>query len=62
MIASAYEEAKQILRQNREKLDKLASLLIEKEVMFREDLEAVFGPRPGIPGKEEEKPEEEKAE
>ena len=62
MIASAYEEAKQVLRQNREKLDKLASLLIEKEVMFREDLEAVFGPRPGIPGKEEEKPEEEKAE
>ena len=46
MIDSAYEEAKEILRMNRDKLDKLAHLLMDKEVMFREDVEAVFGPRP----------------
>ena len=46
MIESAYEEAKAILRDNREKLDRLAALLMEKEVMFRDDVEAVFGPRP----------------
>ena len=32
--------------ENREKLDKLAGLLIENEVMFREDVERIFGPRP----------------
>ncbi|MDE6494355.1 MAG: ATP-dependent zinc metalloprotease FtsH [Bacteroidales bacterium] len=58
MVAEAYEEAKRILRENREKLDKLAALLIEKEVMFREDLETIFGPRPEIPGKEREKQQE----
>ncbi|MDE5575313.1 MAG: ATP-dependent zinc metalloprotease FtsH, partial [Bacteroidales bacterium] len=47
LIASSYEEAKRILRENREKLDRLAALLIEREVMFREDLETIFGKRPG---------------
>ena len=47
LIASSYEDAKRILRENREKLDRLAALLIEREVMFREDLEAIFGKRPG---------------
>ena len=46
MVWQAYEEAKRILSANREKLDKLAALLIEKEVMFREDVEGIFGPRP----------------
>lgn len=46
MIASAYDEAKRILKENRSRLDKLASLLMEKEVLFREDLEDIFGPRP----------------
>ena len=46
MIEEAYAEAKEILRVNREKLDKLAALLMDKEVMFREDLVEVFGPRP----------------
>ncbi len=55
MIASSYEEAKQILQRHRDKLDKLAALLIEKEVMFREDLETIFGPRPEIPGAEADK-------
>lgn len=45
MIAEAYDKAKQILTQNRSKLDELAKLLKEKEVIFREDVEAIFGPR-----------------
>lgn len=45
MIAEAYDKAKQILIQNRSKLDELAKLLKEKEVIFREDVEAIFGPR-----------------
>lgn len=46
LVAVSYEEAKRILRENREKLDRLAALLVEKEVMFREDLEEIFGARP----------------
>ncbi|MDD4067427.1 MAG: cell division protein FtsH, partial [Bacteroidales bacterium] len=46
MIEEAYQKAKEILTTNREKLDKLAMQLVEKEVIFREDLELIFGKRP----------------
>lgn len=46
MIEDAYQRAKSILSENKEKLDILANLLIEKEVIFREDLENIFGKRP----------------
>lgn len=42
----AYTRAKDILTANREKLEQLAEKLLKKEVIFREDLEAVFGKRP----------------
>jgi cell division protease FtsH len=45
MIDLAYEQTKQILRDNRDKLDRLAAKLIEKEVIFKEDLEHIFGKR-----------------
>lgn len=45
LIESAYTKAKEILVENREKVDKLASLLVEREVIFREDLEDIFGKR-----------------
>ena len=45
MIENEYERAKEILRHNRAQLDVLAQKLIEKEVIFREDLEEIFGPR-----------------
>lgn len=45
MIDAAYEKTKQLLRDNRLKLDQLANKLIEKEVIFKEDLEAIFGKR-----------------
>lgn len=53
IVESAYERAKMVLNENKEKLDKLASLLLEREVIFREDLEEIFGKRPW--DKEEEK-------
>ncbi len=53
MIEEAYLKAKEILSENREKLDTLALLLLEKEVIFREDLERIFGKRPFDDEKEE---------
>jgi len=46
LIEMAYERAKKILVDNKEKLEKLANRLLEKEVIFREDLEEIFGERP----------------
>lgn len=46
IVESAYKRAKQIILENKEKLEKLANLLLEREVIFREDLETVFGKRP----------------
>lgn len=45
MVERAYQRAVELLTNNREKLDKLAAVLIEKEVIFREDLEQIFGKR-----------------
>lgn len=45
LIEKAYERAKQILRENREGLEKLAQILLEREVIFSEDVEAIFGKR-----------------
>lgn len=46
LVEKAYARAKKILTENRDKLERLASLLLEKEVLFREDLETIFGKRP----------------
>jgi len=45
MIEHAYNRAVQLLKDNKSKVDVLANLLLEKEVIFREDLEAIFGKR-----------------
>jgi len=45
IIENQYERAIQILTDNKDKLDALANKLLEKEVIFREDLEEVFGKR-----------------
>lgn len=45
IIESQYERAKDLLVSNREKLDQLADKLLEKEVIFREDLVEIFGER-----------------
>lgn len=46
LIDMAYERTKKILNDNKDKLDKLAHKLLESEVIFREDLEEIFGKRP----------------
>ncbi|HTA82342.1 MAG TPA: ATP-dependent zinc metalloprotease FtsH [Bacteroidia bacterium] len=46
LIASAYIKAKRILTEHKDQLALLATLLLEKEVMFKEDLENIIGKRP----------------
>lgn len=46
MIDLAYERTKKLLHDNKTKLDLLAKRLLEKEVLFKEDLEEIFGKRP----------------
>ena len=46
IVESAYERAKFVLTENKEKVERLSNLLLEKEVIFREDLEEIFGKRP----------------
>ena len=53
MIAEQYERAKAILTEHSEGHNKLADLLIEKEVIFSEDVEAIFGKRPWASRSEE---------
>ena len=46
MVEEAYSKAKELLLGHREQLDQLAAQLYDKEVLFREDLERIYGPRP----------------
>ncbi len=46
IVEKEYDRAKALLNANREKLDTLARLLLEKEVIFKENLEQIFGKRP----------------
>ena len=46
MVEEAYAKAKELLVSHREQLDQLATQLYDKEVLFREDLERIYGPRP----------------
>ena len=47
LIEQAHATALQVLTENREGFEKLAQLLLEREVVFSEDLENIFGPRKG---------------
>lgn len=46
IIEKQYQRATQILKENKDKLVTLAELLLEKEVIFKKDLEIIFGKRP----------------
>lgn len=46
LIAEQYERAKKLLVENANKHNQLADLLVEREVIFTEDVEHIFGPRP----------------
>ena len=70
MVEEQYERAKEVLRNNMEGLTQLAETLLEKEVIFSDDLERIFGKRKGEnkaldainEAKEQEKAEAEKQE
>lgn len=53
MINEQYERAKAMLSQHKEGHNQLAQLLIEKEVIFAEDVERIFGKRPWASRSEE---------
>jgi cell division protease FtsH len=46
MINEQYERAKKILTEHKEGHAQLAQLLIDREVIFAEDVERIFGKRP----------------
>jgi cell division protease FtsH len=46
LIEEQYQRAIKLLEDNRDKLLKLADILIDKEVIFKDDLEDIFGKRP----------------
>ena len=46
LIDAQYERAKTILKKNKKGLKELAEILLEKEVIFSDDLEKIFGKRP----------------
>ena len=53
MINEQYERAKEVLTTHKEGHNQLAQLLIEKEVIFAEDVEKIFGKRPWTSRSEE---------
>ena len=46
IIEEQYRRAIDVLNENKDKLTELAERLLEKEVIFKEDLEKIFGKRP----------------
>src|SRR5574344_1327331 len=48
MVNSEYAHAKQILEEHKEGHNKLAELLISREVIYAEDVEEIFGKRPWV--------------
>jgi len=45
IVEEAYQRAKEIIMAHKSQMDELAGQLFEKEVLFREDLERIYGPR-----------------
>ena len=54
IIEEQYQRAIKILEENKDKLTQLAEVLLEKEVIFKDNLEKIFGQRPFSAKKEEE--------
>ena len=53
LVNMIHDRTETILRENYEGFSQLAELLLEKEVIFADDLERIFGPRAGAPAGEE---------
>ena len=56
LVENQYKRAIRILTENKDKLEALAGKLLEKEVIFREDLEEIFGKRAWEPEEKENRP------
>jgi cell division protease FtsH len=46
IVEKEYNRAIQLLKKHKDKLTELAEYLLEKEVIFKDDLERIFGKRP----------------
>jgi AFG3 family protein len=46
LVETQFDRAKQVLYENRDKLDMIAKTLLEKEVLVKSDVERLIGPRP----------------
>ena len=53
LVEMIHDRTHDILTENKEGFMQLAALLLEKEVIFADDLERIFGPRAGAPADEE---------
>lgn len=53
MINEQYQRAKDLLNKHKDGHNKLAELLLEREVIFAEDVEKIFGKRPWVSRSEE---------
>ena len=60
LVEMIHDKTKRLLEENFEGFSRLAALLLEKEVIFADDLERIFGPRAGAkPGEDTPKDPEE---
>jgi len=55
LIESQYQRAVELLEKHKDKLTELANVLLEKEVIFKDNLQKIFGSRPYAKDIEEEK-------
>jgi len=55
LIETQYKRAVELLENNKDKLTELANVLLEKEVIFKDNLQKIFGDRPYKDREEEEK-------
>ncbi len=53
MIEEQYQRAIDLLEHHKDKLTQLAEILLDKEVIFKDDLQKIFGDRPFAPLEEE---------
>ena len=59
LVEMVHDRAEKILKDNFEGFSALAEVLLEKEVIFADDLERIFGPRAGAKPEEQTVPEPE---
>lgn len=53
LVEEAYQRAKQIIIDSRDKLEQLAQILYDRQVIFKDDVERIYGPRPWDDAKQE---------